>query len=142
MKRIIHLFVLTVLLIMGGQTFAQNKHEYVDLGLPSGTLWATCNVGATSPEDYGDYYAWGETSTKDTYYWTNYKYANGAHNKLTKYFHLEEERPESLLARRRQPLGCRAPRRWHRSPLLVEFALWRPVYGVAFLLHTVHALCG
>ena len=36
-------------------------HEYVDLGLPSGTLWATCNIGASSPEDCGDYFAWGET---------------------------------------------------------------------------------
>ena len=45
---------------------AQNKingHEYVDLGLPSGLLWATCNVGATKPEEYGDYFAWGETPT-------------------------------------------------------------------------------
>ena len=37
-----------------------NGHEYVDLGLPSGTLWATCNVGADTPEGYGDYFAWGE----------------------------------------------------------------------------------
>ncbi len=44
-----------------------NGHEYVDLGLPSGLLWATCNVGATNPEDYGNYYAWGETTTKSTY---------------------------------------------------------------------------
>ena len=42
-----------------------NGHEYVDLGLPSGTLWATRNVGASSPEDYGDYYAWGETEMED-----------------------------------------------------------------------------
>ncbi len=41
-------------------------HEYVDLGLPSGIKWATCNVGASSPEEYG-YYAWGETSTKSDY---------------------------------------------------------------------------
>ena len=41
-----------------------NGHEYVDLGLPSGLKWATCNVGADSPEEYGDYYAWGETETK------------------------------------------------------------------------------
>ena len=46
--------------------------EYVDLGLPSGTLWATCNVGASSPEEYGDYFAWGETVTKDTYNWSTY----------------------------------------------------------------------
>ena len=44
-----------------------NGHEYVDLGLPSGLLWATCNVGATSPEEYGNYYAWGETTTKSSY---------------------------------------------------------------------------
>ncbi len=44
-----------------------NGHEYVDLGLPSGLKWATCNVGASSPSDYGDYYAWGETSTKSSY---------------------------------------------------------------------------
>lgn len=42
-------------------------HEYVNLGLPSGTLWASCNVGAEAPEEYGDYFAWGETSTKSDY---------------------------------------------------------------------------
>lgn len=62
-----------------------NGHEYVDLGLPSGTLWAICNVGANKPEDYGNYYAWGETSTKNTYIWATYKYANGGCKKLTKY---------------------------------------------------------
>ena len=45
----------------------QYGHRYVDLGLPSGTKWATCNVGANSPEEYGNYYAWGETSTKSSY---------------------------------------------------------------------------
>ncbi len=43
------------------------NYEYVDLGLPSGLKWATCNVGASSPEDYGDYFAWGETETKTEY---------------------------------------------------------------------------
>ena len=42
-------------------------HEYVDLGLPSGLKWAACNVGAETPEDYGDYFAWGETCTKSEY---------------------------------------------------------------------------
>ena len=51
-----------------------NGHEYVDLGLPSGVLWATCNVGADSPEDYGDYFAWGETQPKDYYDWSTYKW--------------------------------------------------------------------
>ncbi|MBR3075496.1 MAG: hypothetical protein IKH11_07060, partial [Bacteroidales bacterium] len=55
-----------------------DDHDYVNLGLPSGTLWATCNVGASSPEGYGNYYAWGETSTKSTYSWSNYQYASGS----------------------------------------------------------------
>ena len=61
------------------------SHEYVDLGLPSGLLWATCNVGANYPEDYGYYFAWGETQPKDTYYWNNYQHCNGSYTKLTKY---------------------------------------------------------
>ena len=60
-------------------------HEYVDLGLPSGTLWATCNVGANSPEDYGDYFAWGETAPKEMYNWNTYKWCEGSFNTLTKY---------------------------------------------------------
>lgn len=43
----------------------QNGHDYVDLGLPSGTLWATCNIGAPKPEDFGNYFAWGETTGYD-----------------------------------------------------------------------------
>lgn len=59
--------------------------ESVDLGLPSGTLWATCNVGADTPEGYGDYFAWGETTPKDTYNWLTYQHCNGSFNQLTKY---------------------------------------------------------
>ena len=61
------------------------EHEYVDLGLPSGTLWATCNVGANTPEEYGDYFAWGETVPKDYYDWNTYKWCNGNEYTLTKY---------------------------------------------------------
>lgn len=61
------------------------EHEYVDLGLPSGLLWATCNVGANAPEEYGDYFAWGETQPKDVYDWSTYQYCNGSINTLTKY---------------------------------------------------------
>lgn len=61
------------------------KHAYFDLGLPSGNLWATCNVGADSPEDYGDYFAWGETNRKDSFNWTNYLYCDGSDRTLTKY---------------------------------------------------------
>ncbi len=62
-----------------------DNHEWVDLGLPSGTLWATMNVGANAPEQYGDYFAWGETEPKDIYKWTTYKWCNGTNNTLTKY---------------------------------------------------------
>ena len=51
-----------------------SSHEFVDLGLPSGTLWANCNVGATNPEDYGDYFAWGETAPKEVFLVSNYNY--------------------------------------------------------------------
>ena len=74
---------------------------YVDLGLPSGLLWATCNIGAEKPEEYGLYFQWGDTqgyngacvsvdstnSNKEThyFYWTKYKYCNGTDTSLTKY---------------------------------------------------------
>ena len=63
----------------------ENGHVFVDLGLSSGTKWATCNVGANNPEGYGDYFAWGETTPKETYNWSTYRYCNGDYNKLTKY---------------------------------------------------------
>ena len=53
-----------------------NNYEYVDLGLPSGLKWAACNVGASSPEEYGGYYAWGETEEKESYYEEDYLYYN------------------------------------------------------------------
>ena len=55
-------------------TGTQNGHDWVDLGLPSGTRWATCNVGANNPEEYGDYFAWGETYPKNTYNSNTYFY--------------------------------------------------------------------
>ena len=66
-------------------TGKHNGHAFVDLGLPSGLLWATCNVGATNPEDCGDYFAWGETKPKEDYNYDAHKYCNGSYNKLTKY---------------------------------------------------------
>ena len=59
--------------------------DWVDLGLPSGLLWATRNVGASSPEDYGEYFAWGEIQTKEVYNWSTYRYCNGDYDQLTKY---------------------------------------------------------
>ena len=65
-----------------------DSHEWVDLGLPSGTLWATCNIGAESLEQVGDYFAWGETEPKSGYTWGNYNndlFCNGSENTLKKY---------------------------------------------------------
>lgn len=59
--------------------------EYVDLGLPSGNLWATCNMGSTSPEQTGNLYSWGETQVKESYEWATYKWANGDNLSITKY---------------------------------------------------------
>lgn len=55
-----------------------NHPHMIDLGLPSGTKWACCNVGATTPEGYGDYFAWGETQPKDYYYWDTYIHCDGS----------------------------------------------------------------
>lgn len=80
-----------------------NGHEYVDLGLPSGLKWATCNVGASKSEEYGDYFAWGETepyyteghsqdspcsnwkTNKTGYNWASYNWCNGSSSTQTKY---------------------------------------------------------
>ena len=64
---------------------AETQYEAVDLGLPSGIKWATFNVGATKPEEYGGYYAWGETEEKENYDWSIYKWCNGSSSTLTKY---------------------------------------------------------
>ena len=86
-KAVAALMLMTAVLFTAECVNAQTHkdHDYVDLGLPSGTLWATCNVGATTPEGYGDYFAWGETQPKTTYDWNTYKYVNGKSEKLTKY---------------------------------------------------------
>ena len=69
--------------IASNNSGTENGHEYVDLGLS--VKWATCNVGASTPEGYGYYFAWGETQPKSTYNWSTYKWCNGSYNKQTKY---------------------------------------------------------
>ena len=68
-------------------TFSEDlvNKEYVNLGLPSGTLWATCNVGADRPEEFGDYFAWGEVLPKERYDWFTYMFCNDTENSMTKY---------------------------------------------------------
>ncbi|MBR5964152.1 MAG: hypothetical protein IK000_08390 [Bacteroidaceae bacterium] len=74
MKKIRYVIVLLLGMSSVIMVYSQEEHKYVDLGLPSGTLWATCNIGANSPEDYGDYIAWGETKSKDDYSPKTYKF--------------------------------------------------------------------
>ena len=64
---------------IGKLSCPDGKHPHViDLGLPSGTKWACCNVGATKPEDFGGYYAWGETEENTTYSWNTYIHCDGS----------------------------------------------------------------
>ena len=65
---------------------SENGHDYIDLGLPSGTLWATCDIGSSIPTNFGEYYSWGEVETKSTYSSSNYKwYKSGDSLNVLKY---------------------------------------------------------
>ncbi len=93
------------------------EHEYVDLGLPSGTLWASCNVGASKPEDYGDYFAWGETETKPVYDRDEYSFLDYWNRALTKY---NEKDGLSVL----EPIDDAATANWGerwRMPSMADF---------------------
>ena len=69
---------LMLLPTMASAQCPDNNHPHmIDLGLPSGTKWACCNVGASKPEDYGGYFAWGETEEKDYYDWSTYTHCDG-----------------------------------------------------------------
>ena len=73
---------------IGGGGTTPSTMEYVDLGLPSGLKWAKCNLGASKPSDYGDYYAWGETAPKADFTWDTYKWMQAGHSHwryITKY---------------------------------------------------------
>ena len=87
MRKIFSLFVIILWILPGLSAYGQdspnghscpddNHPHMIDLGLPSGTKWACCNVGADTPESYGGYYAWGETYEKDYYDWYHYDYFN------------------------------------------------------------------
>lgn len=98
MKRLLTIrMVLAVVLLASLSSCKKNKenagegmyygnYRYIDLGLPSGTLWATFNLGANRPEGFGDYFAWGEITTKSFYNWYTYKYCLGDdETQITKY---------------------------------------------------------
>lgn len=88
MKKIFYILCFSLAVLLSAcekdeSSNSSNGHEYVDLGLS--VKWATCNVGADSPEDYGDYFAWGETQPKSYYWEDSYKWFDYKQNYLTKY---------------------------------------------------------
>lgn len=89
MKRFLSFFAVIGLLIActKGKNDDSTSHTIpdgaVDIGLS--VYWASCNLGASAPGEYGDYYAWGETKTKQSYSWENYQWCNGTDDSLTKY---------------------------------------------------------
>ena len=127
---------------------------WVDLGLPSGLLWATCNVGATTPEGYGDYFAWGETTTKDRYTWSTYIYCtvNGEGNldTLTKYNtspnygtvdNLTTLQHSDDAATVRMGNGARIPTKEDWEELISRTSVeWKPLNGVSgiYLTSTIN----
>lgn len=119
---------------------SESLYEFVDLGLPSGTLWATCNVGATKPEEFGLYFAWGETegytaedvaAGKKAFKWDDYKF--GTKDNLTKYtatdglttLELEDD------AAYKSDKGCRIPSREELQELIDNTtSTWGTLNGV------------
>ncbi|MBR4840351.1 MAG: hypothetical protein IK005_07735 [Paludibacteraceae bacterium] len=82
MKKMIYSQIALLMAVCGMECAAQtvsgnvDGYDYVDLGLPGGTLWATYNVGATKPTEYGDYFSWGEIKPKSNYGWDKYKWGH------------------------------------------------------------------
>lgn len=120
-------------------------HEYVDLGLPSGILWATCNIGASSPEEYGEYFAWGEIRPKKIYNVDSYKYCKDKMTDLTKYCtsarngdwgftdKLIELRPEDDAATANWGGRWKMPNIWHCRDLVdseLTTTEWMTLHGV------------
>ena len=133
---------------VGGQgSGGAQAAEWVDLGLPSGLLWAKCNLGATKPEEYGDYYAWGETSTKEVYTWETYKYCTAVDEEvwvktLSKYNtdseygtpdHLTTLQPSDDVATQKLGNGARMPTETEWRELIAnttsEWTTENGVYG-------------
>lgn len=99
-----------------------NGHKFVNLGLPSGTLWAETNVGAKSKSDIGEYYAWGEIETKDSYIESNYKWLEGYHGRVLL--------PEDDVATQKWGVGVYIPSKEQAQELVdnCEF-VWTSVKG-------------
>lgn len=99
------------------------KDEKVDLGLPSGLLWATINIGASSPSDAGEYFAWGEKAMKDNYGWETYQLCKGSYASIFKYTQADGKtilEPQEDVATSRLGKGWRMPTKDEMEELVNE----------------------
>ena len=99
------------------------KNDKVDLGLTSGVLWATINIGASSPADAGDYFAWGEKETKDNFGWETYGLCNGSYSSIFKYTQNDGKKilePQEDVATSRLGKGWRIPTKEEMEELVNE----------------------
>lgn len=116
-----------------------NGHEFVDLDLPSGLLWATYNVGAKKPTESGSKFAWGETETKDNYTEKNYKFYDAA-NKYSKYNKIDKKtRLETIddAAMVNWGNACRMPKETEFDELKDNCTfMWITIDGVSGMLAT------
>ena len=123
-------------------SFAESDVQWIDLGLPSGTLWADRNVDANAPEEYGGYYAWGETEPKDNYAWTTYKYcSNGNIYGLTKYNSYSPQGTlDSLTVL--QPEDNIAMLTYGSTATMPSANLWNELYTSTYVTRSVTSLNG
>ncbi len=75
----------TTILVGEVKSFTTKEFAFAAIDMGLSVKWANANLGATAPEGYGDYYAWGETEPKENYSWSTYKWCNGSYDSLTKY---------------------------------------------------------
>ena len=85
MKKILMLCAVMAAMAFSASGQSEVSYDWIDLGLPSGVLWASHNVGANKPDEFGDHFAWGETEPKSEYRIGNYRYFDGDKNHITKY---------------------------------------------------------
>lgn len=117
------------------KTSTLNKHEFVNLGLPTGILWATCNIGARSPEEVGTYFAWGETEVQDSYTfsWGTYTYGDST-TSLTKYYSVDgltTLEPEDDAAYQKWGNGWRMPTAAEYQEL-IDNCYWEWTYTIPY----------
>ncbi len=114
---------------------------YIDLGLPSGTLWANRNLGAENVNEVGGYYSWGETSTKEYYEWNTYKWSDGDYRKMSKYCQGIDDKyviePDDDAVTVERGAGCQIPtiEQWNELKQYCEctWMEYKGVYGCRFM---------